>query len=131
MLLVVDSHLLANGLVQLLGHDRVAHAETPDLRRHATHDVLRQFAFVRLADPAALGEFLQHSGAFAFGVTPPQHEHRVEPDQDQRADQAAPEERPETATRRSGRWRGCRPRRRLAGSGRRFGHGRIPCDQWL
>ena len=68
VLRVVQPHLLADRGLQLLRHRVVAHAEVPDLRRHAAHDVHRDLAFPGLADPAALGELLHVARALAIGV---------------------------------------------------------------
>ena len=66
MLRGVASVLEKHHRVQLLDDRVVTHAEIPDLRRHATHDVHRELAFVGLADPAALRELLQHAGTLSF-----------------------------------------------------------------
>ena len=62
------AEVLADGGVQLLSHGVVAHAEIPDLRRHASNHVHGELALVGLADPAALGKLLQHARALALGA---------------------------------------------------------------
>jgi hypothetical protein len=63
-------NVLPNRSVQLLGHLLIASAEVPDLRRHATDHIQRQFTLKGFAQPPFLGKLLQRPGAFALGVSP-------------------------------------------------------------
>ena len=80
---VVQLHLVAHDFLELSRDRRIAHAELPDLRRDAGHEILSEIALDGLADPAAVREFLQHAGAGSVRIRPgerePGPERRSEP----------------------------------------------------
>src|SRR4051794_23892836 len=74
MFLVMHLNFLADGLRQLCRDRLVANAEIPELWGHAAAHVLRQLAFVGLADPALPGKLQQDAGAVTVGISPGKRE---------------------------------------------------------